>query len=115
MCKRPQTDMLLHESVKAQYAFSIFLIRGILPFTALIAFCGVLHRYASRDNRSVVAALPSTTPRPVHKSSTDDLGASTLLDGCPGKASTLQAQAQVPESGTEAEAYPTPHKKEAQQ
>ena len=28
---------------------------------------------------------------------------------------TLQAQAQVPESGTEAEAYPTPHKKEAQQ
>ena len=42
-------------------------------------------------------------------------GASTLLDGCPGKASTLQAQAQVPESGTEAEAYPTPHKKEAQQ
>ena len=42
-------------------------------------------------------------------------GASTLLDGCPGKASTFQAQAQVPESGTEAEAYPTPHKKEAQQ
>ena len=25
-------------------------------------------------DRSVVAALPSTTPRPVHKSSTDDLG-----------------------------------------
>ena len=28
-----------------QYAFNILLIRGILPFTALIAFRCVLHRY----------------------------------------------------------------------
>ena len=42
-------------------------------------------------------------------------GASTLLNGCSGKASALQALAQVPESGMEAEAYPSPHKKDAQQ
>ena len=35
-------------NLKLQYAFSILLIRGILPFTALIAFCCVLHRYPSR-------------------------------------------------------------------
>ena len=38
----------------------------------------------------MVAALPSMTPWPVHKSSTD---------GCSGKARTLQVQAQGPEVG----------------
>ena len=38
-----------------------------------------------------------------------------LLHGFPGETSTLIAQVQVPESGMEAEAYPSPHKKEAQQ
>ena len=43
-------------------------------------------------------------------------GASTLLNGFPGGTScTLIAQVQVPESGMEARAYPSPHKKEAQQ
>jgi hypothetical protein len=49
--KRPETDVLLVQELKVQYAFSILLIRGILPFTALIAICGVLHRYQCRDIR----------------------------------------------------------------
>ena len=47
--KRPETDILLAQELKVQYAFSILLIRGNMPFTALIAICGVLHRYQSRD------------------------------------------------------------------
>ena len=50
-CTRPETDVLLVQELKVQYAFSILLIRGILPFTALIAICGVLHRYQCRDIR----------------------------------------------------------------
>ena len=47
--KRPETDILLAQGLKVQYAFSILLIRGNMPFTALIAICGVLHRFQSRD------------------------------------------------------------------
>ena len=47
--KRPEPDIPSGLTLKVQYAFSILLIRGILPNTALIAFCGVLHRYSSRD------------------------------------------------------------------
>ena len=38
----PRSDL------EVQYAFSILLILGILPFTEIIAFCCVLHRYSSR-------------------------------------------------------------------
>ena len=44
----PSNRHAFRNNLKAQYAFSILLIRGILPFTTLIAFCCVLHRYSSR-------------------------------------------------------------------
>ena len=48
MFKRPEKSLLLGRALKAQYAFSFLLIRGILPVTMLIALCCVLHRYPSR-------------------------------------------------------------------
>ena len=45
----------------------------------------------------MVAALPSTTPRPVHKSSTDDLGHPLYQVSVQEMASTLAAQAKAPE------------------
>ena len=50
-------------------------------------------------DRSVVAALPSTTPRPVHKSSTDDFGATTLQHWCRGSRQALLASRQLPRPG----------------
>ena len=47
-CYCPETDILSNLSLKVQDAFRNLLIHGILPFTALIAFCCVLHRYSSR-------------------------------------------------------------------
>ena len=49
----------------------------------------------------MVAALPSTTPRPVHKSSTDDLGPPPCqASGREGQATALGRLRQVPEIGT---------------
>ena len=51
-------------------------------------------------DRSMVAALPSTTPRPAHKSSTDGLGPSTLPSGWRGELpSALGRAAKFPRSG----------------
>ena len=44
----PETDILPDKSLKVQDAFRNLLIHGILPFTALIAVCCVLHRCSSR-------------------------------------------------------------------
>jgi len=47
----------------------------------------------------VVVALPSTTPWPVHKSSTDDLGLYTLQSEWMGKSKALRAKDQDPRTG----------------
>ena len=47
-------------------------------------------------DRSVVAALPSTTPRPVHKSSTDDLGHPLCQVGLWEMERTLTVQTKIP-------------------
>ena len=50
-------------------------------------------------DRSVVAALPSTTPRPVHKSSTDDLGPPLCKVGDRESRRHLQPATRFPGSG----------------
>ena len=50
-------------------------------------------------DRNVVVALPSTTPWPVHKSSTDDLGLYTLQSEWMGKSKALRAKDQDPRTG----------------